>query len=106
MHRVKIAEVTVGSVKDCAGRLVFEPQRSYEGGRAPTGRKILPHAVANILLHMFSARKASAHRAGVPPRFRLCRPFGAGRFLHAHPRLAPWAAFLRRFAAGFSSCGL
>ena len=33
-------------------------------------------------------------------------PCGAGRFLHAHPRLAPWAAFLRRFAAGKNSQSL
>ena len=30
---------------------------------------------------------------------RFCRPFGACPCLHDHPRLAPWAAFLRRFAA-------
>ena len=29
----------------------------------------------------------------------LCRPFVACPWLHPHPRLAPWAAFLRRFAA-------
>jgi len=34
----------------------------------------------------------------------FCRPFGALSFLHHYPRLAPWAAFLRRFAAGFGAC--
>ena len=29
----------------------------------------------------------------------FCRPFGACPWLHHYPRLAPWAAFLRRFAA-------
>jgi len=31
-------------------------------------------------------------------------PFVAGRLLHDYPRLAPWAAFLRHFAAGSGSC--
>ena len=34
----------------------------------------------------------------------FCRPSGALSFLHHYPRLAPWAAFLRRFAAGFGAC--
>jgi len=29
----------------------------------------------------------------------ICRPAGAGLFPAFYPRLAPWAAFLRRFAA-------
>ena len=29
----------------------------------------------------------------------FCRPFGAYMLLHIYPRLTPWAAFLRRFAA-------
>ena len=33
----------------------------------------------------------------------FCRPFGALSFSQHYPRLAPWAAFLRRSAAGFGS---
>jgi len=33
-----------------------------------------------------------------PPFFR---PFGASSLRACHPRLSPWAAFFRRFAAGF-----
>ena len=29
----------------------------------------------------------------------FCRPFGAYSLSHRYPRLAPWAAFFRRFAA-------
>jgi len=35
----------------------------------------------------------------------FCRPFGAYPLLHYHPRLAPWAVFLRRFAAGHALMG-
>jgi hypothetical protein len=34
------------------------------------------------------------------------RPSGACSFATSHPRLAPWAAFLRRFAAGSQFLGV
>jgi hypothetical protein len=36
---------------------------------------------------------------------RLGRRLLEGRGMHGHPRLAPWAAFLRRFAAGPHAIG-
>src|SRR5205809_1014109 len=34
------------------------------------------------------------------------RPSGADPFTSSHPRLTPWAAFSRRFAAGHTRCSI
>jgi putative transposase len=42
-------------------------------------------------------------RREIPLGLVSVAPFGVYPLLHHYPRLAPWAAFLRRFAAGFTS---
>jgi hypothetical protein len=93
------------AAQECSPRR--KPWVCDKEGRAPTERKTPPHTSnQHPAVYGFpNPTPASNDRASVPPRSCLCRPFGACRFLHDHPRLTPWAAFLRRFAAGFGSCG-
>jgi hypothetical protein len=88
-------------------------RRESPNGARDSASYICQHPATYDFQH---ARPASVHQAGIPPAPQeeqrgprretfwasFCRPIGAGRFLHGYPRLTPWAAFLRRFAAGFA----
>src|ERR1017187_10858296 len=64
------------------------------------------HLLSVILVGLlFETSGRARENSVVPPKSvsqLLFRPFGAWSIPTGHPRLAPWAAFLRRFAALFS----